>query len=127
MAIGFTTSSAYGSRNIIPDKGLGRQSQPRVRIAKFGDGYEQRIADGLNPIQETFSVSFNNREAAEIDDIIGYLASLGGVASFDFTFPDDNGAGGETTIKVVCDTYGQTYTNDGFPSATATFRRVYEA
>jgi len=127
MAIGFTTSATYGSRDIIPDKGLGRQSRPRVRIAKFGDGYEQRIADGLNPIEETFSVSFNNRSAAEIDDIIGYLASLGGVSSFNFTFPDDNGVGGETTIKVVCDNYGQTYTNDGYPSATATFRRVYEA
>jgi phage-related protein len=127
MAIGFTTSATYGSRNIVPDKGLGRQSQPRVRIAKFGDGYEQRIADGLNPIQETFSLTFNNREAAEIDDIIGYLASLGGVSSFDFTFPDDNGVGGETTIKVVCDTYAQMYANDGYPSASATFRRVYEA
>jgi len=127
MAIGFTTSATYGSRNIVPDKGLGRQSQPRVRIAKFGDGYEQRIADGLNPIQETFNLTFNNREAAEIDDIIGYLASLGGVSSFDFTFPDDNGAGGETTIKVVCDTYAQMYANDGYPSASATFRRVYEA
>jgi len=126
MAIGFTTSSAYGPREVRPDKGLARQFQPRVRIAKFGDGYEQRIADGLNPIQETFNVSFNNRTAEEIDDIIGYLASLGGVTSFNFTVPDDNGAGGETTIKVVCDTYAQTYTNDGFPSATATFRRVYE-
>lgn len=127
MAIGFTTSSTYGSRTIIPDKGLGRQSQPRVRIAKFGDGYEQRIADGINPIEETFNVTFNNRTEAEIDDITGYLASLGGVSSFNFTFPDNNGAGGETTIKVVCDNYAQTYTYDGHPSASATFRRVYEA
>jgi len=127
MAIGFTTSSTYGNRDIVPDKGLGRQSKPRVRAVKFGDGYEQRIADGINPIEETFSLSFNNRTAAEIDDIIGYLTSLGGVSSFDFTFPDNRGVGGETTIKVVCDTYGQTYTNDGYPSATATFRRVYEA
>lgn len=127
MAIGFTTSATYGSRTAIPDKGLSRQSTPRIRVAKFGDGYEQRIANGINPIEETFSVTFNNRPAAEIDDIIGYLASLGGVSSFDFTFPDDNGVGGETTIKVVCDTYSQTYTHDGYPSATATFRRVYEA
>jgi len=126
MAIGFTTSAAYGSRQIIPDKGLGRQSKPRVRIAKFGDGYEQRIADGLNPIEETFNVTFNNRTEAELDDITGYLASLGGVTSFYFTVPDDN-AGGELTVKVVCDTYNQTYTYDGHPSASAIFRRVYEA
>lgn len=127
MAIGFTTSATYGSRDIVPDKGLGRQSQPRVRVAKFGDGYEQRIADGINPIQETFNVTFNNRTEAEIDDITGYFASLGGVTAFDFTVPDANGSGGETTIKVVCDSYNQMYAQDGYPSASATFRRVYEA
>jgi phage-related protein len=126
MAIGFTTTSTYGSRQIIPDKGLGRQSTPRVRVAKFGDGYEQRIADGINPIQETFNISFNNRTKEEIDDITGYLGSLGGVSSFSFTIPDDNAAG-ELTVKVVCDSYNQNYQYGDFYSANATFRRVYEA
>lgn len=126
MTIGFTTSATYGSEEIIPDKGMTRSSKPRVRSAKFGDGYEQRIADGINSIEETFNVSFKNRTKAELDAITGYLNSLGGVTSFDFTFPDDNGSGGETTIKVVCDTFNQTYSNDNFFSATATFRRVYE-
>lgn len=126
MAIGFTTSVAFGSRAVLPDKGLSRQSQPKVLVAKFGDGYEQRIADGINSIQETFNISFADRIKEEIDDITGYLASLKGASSFSLTIPDSNNAG-ELAIKVVCESYSQNYTYDGFYTATAVLRRVYEA
>lgn len=126
MAIGFTTSATFGSRAIIPDKGLTRQAQPKVLLARFGDGYEQRLADGINSIQESFNISFNNRTKEEIDDIVGYLASLKGATAFSFTIPDTN-ASGELTIKVVCESYSQAYLYDNFYSANAVFRRVYEA
>ena len=126
MALGFTTTSTYGSRTILPDKGLQRQSTPRVLVARFGDGYEQRLADGINSIDEVFNVTFNNRTKEEIDDITGYLASLNGATAFSYTIPDSNNSG-ETTIKVVCDTFTQNYSYGDFYSASATFRRVYEA
>jgi len=126
MALGFTTTSTYGSRDILPDRGLQKQSTPRVLVARFGDGYEQRIANGINSIDETFNVTFKNRTKEEIDDITGYLGSLNGVTAFNYTIPDSNN-GGETTIKVVCDTFAQNYSYDDFYSASATFRRVYEA
>jgi phage-related protein len=126
MALGFTTTSTYGSRDILPDKGLTRSSSPRVLVARFGDGYEQRIANGINSIDESFNVTFNNRTKEEIDDITGYLGSLNGVTAFSYTIPDSNNSG-ETTIKVVCDTFTQNYSYNDFYSASATFRRVYEA
>lgn len=127
MALGFTTTATYGSRQVLPDRNLTRSSSPRVLVARFGDGYEQRLADGINSIQESFSATFNNRTAAEIDDITGYFASLKGVTAFTYTIPDDNAGGGELAIKVVCENYSQVYQNDGYYSVTATFRRVYEA
>lgn len=127
MSLGFTTSATYGSRTILPDRNISRTSAARVLVAKFGDGYEQRIADGINSIDETFSVTFNNRTAAEIDDITGYFASLKGATSFTYTIPDDNAVGGELAIKVVCQNYNQSYHHDGFYSVSATFRRVHEA
>jgi len=127
MALGFTTSAAFGSRAILPDKNLTRSSSPKVLIARFGDGYEQRLADGINSIQESFSVTFNNRTKEEIDDITGYFASLKGVTAFTYTIPDDNAGGGELAIKVICENYNQIYQYDGYYSATASFRRVYEA
>lgn len=127
MALGFTTSATYGSRTISPDRGIQRQSNPRVLVARFGDGYEQRIADGINSVDEMFSVTFNNRSAAEVDDITGYFASLKGATSFTYTIPDDNAVGGELAIKVVCQNYSQSYHHDGFYSVSATLKRVYEA
>jgi len=126
MALGFTTTSTYGSRQIIPDKGMNRQSQSKTFVAQFGDGYEQRIANGINSLMESYAVTFNNRTKEEIDDITGYLGSLQGVTAISFTIPDSNN-GGETTIKVVCDSFSHTYSYDDFYSASATFRRVYEA
>jgi phage-related protein len=126
MALGFATTATYGSRQILPDKGMTRQTQPRVLLAQFGDGYEQRIANGINSLQESYSVSFNNRTKEEIDDITGYLGSLQGVTALSFTIPDSNNSG-ETTIKVICDSFSQSYSYDDFYSASATFRRVYEA
>ena len=122
MALGFN----IGVVNIIPDKQLIRSTSPRVKLASFGDGYEQRLKDGINSLSESYSLSFKHRTNDDIDDIITFFDTKAGVVPFEFTFPDSNGSGNETTIKVVCDTYAQQYEYDNFYSATATFRRVYE-
>ena len=112
--------------SITPTYGVQKRSRPNVRTVRFGDGYEQRIANGINSLQESYNVTFNNRTKEEIDDITGYLGSLQGVTALSFTIPDSNNSG-ETTIKVVCDSFSQSYSYDDFYSASATFRRVYEA
>lgn len=122
MAIGFSD----GVTNFIPDKTMQQQSKPKVYKATFGDGYEQRIAQGINNIAETYSVSFVNRTNEDIDDIITFLDSKNGVTSFAFTLPDSNAGGGERTIRVICEDYSRTYSYDEFYGCQATFRRVYE-
>ncbi len=124
MAIGFTD---LGAVQRIPDKTLTRNNKPRVIKIQFGDGYEQRVQEGINNITQNFSVSFNNRPKAEIDDIMAFLDNKAGTTAFDFTYPDTNASGNERTVKVVCEDYTQTYSFDDFYSCTATFRRVYEA
>ena len=122
MALGFTV----GSLQVLPDKGLSRQSTPRVLKVQFGDGYEQRIAEGLNSSNENYQISYSNRPKAEIDDIAAFIDEKKGVTSFNYVIPDTNN-GGETTIKVVCDQYNLVYVSDSSYTFTATFRRVYEA
>lgn len=124
MAIGFTD---LGAVQRIPDKTLTRNNKPRVIKIQFGDGYEQRVQEGINNITQSFSVTFNNRPKAEIDDIMAFLDNKAGTTAFDFTYPDTNASGNERTVKVVCEDYTQTYSFDDFYSCTATFRRVYEA
>ena len=58
MAIGFNTTSDHGSRQIVPDKGLSSKETPKVYLASFGDGYEQRLARGINALEQNFSLRF---------------------------------------------------------------------
>ena len=124
MAIGFTD---LGAVQRIPDKALTRNNKPRIIKIQFGDGYEQRIQEGINNINQEFAVSFTNRPKEEIDDIMAFLDNKAGTTAFDFTYPDTNASGAERTVKVVCEDYTQSYSYDDFYSCTATFRRVYEA
>ena len=50
-----------GGEYVVPDKSLSKTSSPKVHLAKFGDGYEQRLRKGINSIEEQFEVSFENR------------------------------------------------------------------
>ena len=106
------------------DKGFTRQSTPKIHMADFGDGYTQRIADGINNLQQTMEVSFSTRPKAEIDDLVAFFESLGGVNKFEMTIDDTNGA---ETIKVLCQQWSQTWAFDNFYSLSATFIRCYEA
>ena len=123
MAIGFQDLTGT---NRVPDRTMSNAIQPRVLKVQFGDGYEQRIQDGINNLKQEFSVTFNNRPKAEIDDIVAFLNNKAGTTAFNFTYPDSNAGGGETTIKVVCEDWSQRYSYDDFYSASMKFRRVYE-
>ena len=112
------------SAGVPVDKGFQRTSTPKVHALTFGDGYEQRIADGINNLAQSMSVSFATRPKAEIDDLVAFFESLGGVSKFRMTIDDTNGA---ETIKVVCKSWNQTWNYDDFYSLSATFERVYEA
>ena len=98
MAIGFTD---LGAVQRIPDKTLTRNNKPRVIKIQFGDGYEQRVQEGINNIAQSFSVAFNNRPKAEIDDIMAFLDNKAGTTAFDFTYPDTNASGNERTVKTM--------------------------
>lgn len=126
MAIGFDYG---GASNAVPDKTLSRKSKPKVLKAVFGDGYEQRVSDGINSLGETYSVRFKNREKAFIDDVSDFLDDQKGVSKFTFTLPDDNNTTrtGEHDVKVVCEDYTTTFDYDDYYTLTAVFKRVYEA
>ena len=106
------------------DKGFTRQSTPKIHTMDFGDGYTQRITDGINNLQQTMQVSFSTRPKAEIDDLVAFFESLGGVNKFEMIIDDSNG---NETIKVLCQQWSQTWAFDNFYSLSATFVRCYEA
>jgi phage-related protein len=131
MTIGFIYN---GSDYARPDKTLSRNISPAVLSARFGDGYEQRIPDGINTLKEEISLVFTNRPKAEIDDIKLFLDGTQSVTKFSLIVPDSNvtsasaPAGvGERELKVVADSYSITYSYGDFYSININCRRVFEA
>lgn len=94
--------------------------RPRVRVAAFGDGYEQRVADGINTNPQVWSLSFTNTRAI-IDTIEALLIGYGGVTRFTWT------PSGMAEIKVVCREWNRTKVNRRVDSLSATFEQVFES
>jgi len=115
------------SSAVQPDKQLNRSNTPRTFTVSFGDGYEQRVQNGINNLNQEISVSFQTRPKAEIDDLVAFFESLAGVTKFRFDLADSNAGSSTETIKVVCDDWTQKWEYDDYYTLDATFRRVYEA
>lgn len=79
--------------------GLPIETEPKIKEIKFGDGYSQRIQDGLNHIvsKATLTVRLNKRDKMEIDELESFLLRHGGYKSFEWLQP-----GKKTPILVVC-------------------------
>ncbi len=58
---------------------------PRVKTIKFGDGYEQRVRDGINNTLIKMNLIFANRDIYEATAIIHFLYARAGSESFLFT------------------------------------------
>ena len=101
------------------DRGFSREVEQRILSASFGDGYEQRIRDGINTKTEKYSVSFLNRRWEEIALISSFFDVIS-PQNFTITLERE-------TIKVICETFSVGIGHDDVLSITAEFRRVYEA
>lgn len=85
----------------VPEVGSSVEHTPRVLIAKFGDGYEQRVPDGINTELQKWTVKFIV-DVPTGQAIHNFLKSLGGSTSFTWTPPN------ETEIRVVCRSWRRT-------------------
>lgn len=105
--------------NWFPDASVKKSVKPRVRIAKFGDGYEQRTKDGINTIAETWSLTFTGTNF-EIDAIDAFLKTHGGADSFNWTTPN-NMAG-----KFICRSWDFTRNRGVLSAITCDFEQVFD-
>jgi len=112
---------------VQPDKTFNRKTTPRNFVVQFGDGYEQRLVNGINSLQQELNVVFATRPKAQIDDLAAFFESLNGVTKFRFDIANSNKTGNTETIKVVCSEWTQSWEYDDYYTLNAIFRRVYEA
>jgi phage-related protein len=93
---------------------------PRTLENTFGDGYEQRIGDGLNTIKEIWTVTFENVLWTEVLTINDFLKEQAGTLSFMWTPP------GETALEVKCKQWQRSKTSGTTGTLSATFEQVFD-
>lgn len=113
----------------IPDLPMGNSRKPRINIAQFGDGYEQRLADGINYMQTEFDLSWEAREELVIMAMDDFLSATTPKA-FPFQHPVT-----KQIINVFCDEWNISWNFKHKPTGkmdrihygnlTATFRVAY--
>lgn len=98
------------------------EEEPRIKSTRFGDGYEQRWSDGLNPIAQRWSVRFSEAENASADAIVQFFRDRGGVEPFDWT-PLWHTA----SRRFVCRRWSRAQPDEwGFSDISAEFEQVFE-
>ena len=70
----------------IPDIPITTEREWRLRIAQFGDGYQQRMLDGINALDLRWSLSFENKTSDVLLAMDAYLQEQE-ASSFPFRDP----------------------------------------
>lgn len=110
--------NAATSKVFAFDRGFTKRVKHRLLVAKFGDGYEQRVRDGINTQEATFNFAFKNRPWEEIEVLSAFLDVKAGL-SFDAVISEE-------IVRVVCENYDINYGQNDIHTLTGNFRKVYE-
>lgn len=94
---------------------------PGVKSVKYGEGYELRLADGINTNPEVWTLQFTNRTAAEALAIDAFLTAAGGVTKFQWTTPLG------VTANFICRQWDVSITWGNVYTVSGKFEQVFEA
>lgn len=82
--------------------------EPRVKRIQFGNGYQQRIPDGINFQLKSFTLNFDNRTEIETVSLLHFLEQRGGEESFVYNAPTIYSKTGQVS-KFVAPNWEVTY------------------
>ena len=104
----------------FPDEGSSEDTKPDVAATKFGDGYEQRVAKGINSkvISGTMKLTGSVAYAKPIRD---FLAARNGVEAFVWVNPYNESG------TYLCRQWVVTKPSPAIMEVSAKFERTYEA
>lgn len=113
-------SSPVGAFTWIPEFSASRKYNTRPRTVRFGDGYAHNLRFGLNPQEDVWSLTFNNRTNSERDAIRAYLRGAVNLGFFTWQTPLG------MTAKFACQEWSTRYTAFNSNSISATFTRIFD-
>lgn len=106
--------------SVTPTYGAQKNSAPNARVARFGDGYEQRVTFGINQNPKVWNLTWNVSET-DADTIETFLDARGAVEAFEWT-----PLGESTEYKWVCEQWTKSIPYNNRATINATFRQVFE-
>jgi phage-related protein len=98
-----------------------KTTKPRVTSITFGDGYVQRTQRGLNPFDDSYSLTFVNSPNSTASDIILFFEDHLGYLPFKWT-----PLGTSVEILVICSEWDVVTDNHITKTINATFTRTYD-
>jgi phage-related protein len=111
-----------------PSVDFRQQNKLKTLAAQFGDGYSQRMQDGINNEKNDWTVPFINQDlvtASAIDDFLRTAGTgdptKGGNTYFLWTPP-----GSAIQYKVTCEEWDIQYSSHISRTINAIFKRVYD-
>ena len=96
--------------------------QPTINVISFGDGFEQRLTEGLNQNPITLNLKFDLSQTDSTTAINFLNARITDGASFTFLVPNEN-----VTKNFVCLSYNTAVPFLNRVTLTCSFREVFEA
>lgn len=102
-----------------PDLGAQQKLKPNVTQTKFGDGYELRVATGVNLMPRVWTVTFT-KPATEAVAILSFLEARQGLEAFSWKDP----MGYEGVF--VCREWSASQSMQGLYQVSGTFEQVFE-
>ena len=101
-----------------PDFPISESSNPRAARTAF-PSYEQRATFGINPLQDTWDLSFSARSASNRNDIYAFLEARRGAEPFEWTTPFNE------TGSFVCTSWETSLDSCFLNTITAKFELQY--
>jgi phage-related protein len=96
--------------------------QHRTRIAQFGDGYSQRVADGLNSRVENWQFVWAGLTESDYQTLTDALDAGGAVTPYTYTPPGSSSA---KTYAMTADGYTVQHHGADLYSVSANFKQVF--
>ena len=108
--------------NLKPVYNTRINTRPKVNVISFGDGFEQRLTEGLNqnPLSVNLVFELSQTDATSAIDFLNLRVDDG--ASFDYTLPSES-----SSRKFVCTSFPRTIPFLNRVRLTCVFREVFEA
>ena len=107
--------------SIVPSNATQMKAKPRVISAQFGDGYEQRLGDGINSVLRVWNLQWNNISLTNGYALDTLFKNNKGVSLIQWTQPAPFDVEGALTW--ICDDWDFTFVGGQICNVTAVLQQ----